>query len=79
MYSVFYYKDDFERQIVVQDIYSLRDIAHLLVKAKIYFKVIQGRHPISYSDIGFQDKDFWLKPEQCYYRMIKRTGERDGI
>lgn len=68
MYNIFYYKEDTERQITVENIYSLRDIAFLLTKAKIYFKVYQRHFPIDCSAIGFQDKGFWLGKEKDYFK-----------
>lgn len=73
MYNIYYYKEDTERQITVENIHSLRDIAFMLTQSEVYFKVYQGHFPIDCAAIGFQDIGFWLAKEKDYFTWrIKR-------
>jgi hypothetical protein len=76
MYSIFYYKNEIEHHIVIPDLETLRDLVHMLRREKTYFKVLQGRFPISCTVIGFQPIKYWLNPDEDYYKLNRSDDEK---
>lgn len=76
MYSIFYYKNEIERHIVVPDLETLRDLVHMFRREKTYFKVLQGRFPVSCTTLGFHTIKYWLSQYQDYYKLDRTDDEK---